>query len=162
VTEEVQQPFVRGFNRYWRRRIEVMGEKEKTGKAIPFFPNHFLKEVIVMCMVAAGLIVLTTLFPAPMEEPADPFVTPTHLKPEWYFLANYKILQLAEYLSFVGSWAPKLVGVLVQLVVVLVLLFFPFFDKNPERHPKKRPIMISLGLIFIILYGILVYLGYAK
>jgi quinol-cytochrome oxidoreductase complex cytochrome b subunit len=140
----------------------IMAEKENTGKAIPFFPNHFLKEVIVMCIVVSGLIVLTTLFPAPMEEPADPFVTPTHLKPEWYFLANYKFLQLAEYLSFVGSWAPKLIGILGQVVVVLILMFFPFFDRNPERHPKKRPVMVGIGLIVIIAYVILVYLGYAK
>jgi len=139
-----------------------MAHKEDMDKAIPFFPHHFLKEVIVMCIVAAVLIILTTLLPAPMEEPADPFVTPTHLKPEWYFLANYKVLQLAEYLSLIGSWAPKIVGILTQILVVLVLMFFPFFDKNPERHPKKRPFIISLGLVFIVVYGILVYLGYAK
>jgi quinol-cytochrome oxidoreductase complex cytochrome b subunit len=139
-----------------------MAHKEDMDKAIPFFPHHFLKEVIVMCIVAAVLIILTTFFPAPMEEPADPFVTPTHLKPEWYFLANYKVLQLAEYLSVIGSWAPKIVGVLTQILVILVLMFFPFFDKNPERHPKKRPFIISLGLVFIVVYGILVYLGYAK
>jgi quinol-cytochrome oxidoreductase complex cytochrome b subunit len=139
-----------------------MAHKEDMDKAIPFFPHHFLKEVIVMCIVAAVLIILTTLFPAPMEEPADPFVTPTHLKPEWYFLANYKVLQLAEYLSLIGSWAPKIVGVFTQILVILVLMFFPFFDKNPERHPKKRPFIISLGLVFIVVYGILVYLGYAK
>ncbi len=139
-----------------------MAEKESPDGSIPFFPNHFFKEVIVMCIVAAVLVVLTTFFPAPMEEPADPFVTPTHLKPEWYFLANYKFLQLAEYLSFLGSWAPKLLGVLGQMVFILILMFFPFFDKNPERHPKRRPVMISVGLIALILYGILVYLGHAK
>jgi ubiquinol-cytochrome c reductase cytochrome b subunit len=139
-----------------------MEEKEASGKAVPFFPHHFLKEVIVMCIVMAILTILTVVFPAPMEEPADPFVTPIHLKPEWYFLANYKFLQLAEYLSFVGSWAPKVLGILGQMVVVLVLMFFPFFDKNPERHPRRRPVIIFIGLVSIIIYGILVYLGYAK
>ncbi len=139
-----------------------MEENEASGKAIPFFPHHFLKEVIVMCIVVAILTILTVVFPAPMEEPADPFVTPIHLKPEWYFLANYKFLQLAEYLSFVGSWAPKVLGIIGQLVVILVLMFFPFFDKNPERHPKRRPFMIFVGCVSIIVYGILVYLGYVK
>ncbi|NIM98550.1 MAG: hypothetical protein GTO24_10860 [candidate division Zixibacteria bacterium] len=139
-----------------------MEEKEASGKAVPFFPHHFLKEVIVMCIVVATLTILTVVFPAPMEEPADPFVTPIHLKPEWYFLANYKFLQLAEYLSFVGSWAPKVLGILGQMVVILVLMFFPFFDKNPERHPRRRPVMIFVGSVSIIIYGILVYLGYVK
>ncbi len=139
-----------------------MEEKESYGKAIPFFPHHFLKEVIVMCIIMAVLSILATFFPGHMEEPADPFVTPTHLKPEWYFLANYKFLQLAEYLNFLGSWAPKLIGILAQMVVVLVLIFFPFFDKNPERHPRRRPVMIFVGSVSIIIYGILVYLGYVK
>lgn len=139
-----------------------MAKNEIKGRAVPFFPHHFLKEVIVMCIVIAVLIVLATLFPAPMEEPADPFVTPAHLKPEWYFLANYKFLQLAEYLSFLGSWAPKVLGILGQIVVIVVLIVFPFFDKNPERHPKRRPVMVSIGVLVLILYGVLVYLGYIK
>ncbi len=138
-----------------------MAENDSAGKSIPFFPNHLLKEVIVMCMIMAVLIVLVTFFPAPMEEPADPFVTP-HVKPEWYFLANYKFLQLAEYLDFLGSWAPKVMGIIAQIVVVLVLMFFPFFDKNPERHPKRRPVMVTVALIAIVAYGILAYLGYVK
>jgi quinol-cytochrome oxidoreductase complex cytochrome b subunit len=39
-------------------------EKEE---GIPFFPNHFLKEVIVMAVILAVLSVLTTYSPAPME-----------------------------------------------------------------------------------------------
>jgi len=139
-----------------------MAKKESSGKAIPFYPNHFLKEVIVMCIIMVVLTILATFLPAPMEEPADPFVTPTDLKPEWYFLANYKFLQLAEYLDFIGSWAPKVVGILAQMIVVLVLIVFPFFDKNPERHPRKRPAMVSIGLIALIIYGMLVLLGHVK
>ncbi|MBW2056385.1 MAG: hypothetical protein JRH07_09325 [Deltaproteobacteria bacterium] len=84
------------------------------------------------------------------------------MKPEWYFLANYKFLQLTEYLDFIGAWAPKVVGILAQLFVVLVLMFFPFFDKNPERHPGRRPVMVSIGLAALVAYALLVYLGYVK
>lgn len=135
------------------------GEKEG---GIPFFPHHFLKEVIVMATVLAVLSVLTTFSPAPMEDKADPFVTPPHIKPEWYFLANYKFLQLAEYFSFIGAWAPKVLGILTQIFVALVLILFPFFDKNPHRHPRKRPFMITIAILAIFGYGILLYLGYIK
>ncbi len=134
-------------------------EKEE---GIPFFPNHFLKEVIVMAVILAVLSVLTTYSPAPMEDRADPFITPPDIKPEWYFLANYKFLQLAEYLSFMGAWAPKVLGILTQILVAVILIIFPFFDKNPQRHPRKRPVMVSFGILAIIGYAILLYLGYIK
>ncbi len=142
--------------------MEETIENEVKEKGIPFFPNHFLKEVIVMCLVLAGLSLLATFFPAPMEEKADPFVTPAHLKPEWYFLANYKFLQLSEYLSIMGAWAPKVLGILLQMLISLIIMFFPFFDKNPERHPTKNRFLISSGLFFLIVYVVLLYLGYIK
>ncbi len=131
-------------------------------KGIPFFPNHFLKEVIVMCILLAGLSLLATFFPAPMEEKADPFVTPPHLKPEWYFLANYKFLQLSEYFSVLGPWAPKLLGILLQIVIVLIIFAFPVIDRNPERHPLKDRFAAFCGIFFLVVYGILLYLGYIK
>jgi ubiquinol-cytochrome c reductase cytochrome b subunit len=131
-------------------------------EGIPFFPHHFLKEVIVMAVILAVLSVLTTFSPAPMEDKADPFITPPDIKPEWYFLANYKFLQLAEYFSAIGAWAPKVLGILTQIFVALVLIFFPFFDKNPRRHPRKRPFMVTIGMLAVIGYGILLYLGYVK
>jgi ubiquinol-cytochrome c reductase cytochrome b subunit len=138
-------------------------KNEKTGeKGIPFFPNHFLKEVIVMCIVLAGISLLATFFPAPMEEKADPFITPLHIKPEWYFLANYKFLQLAEYFKFLGAWAPKLLGILQQMLIVFIILVFPFVDRNPERHPLKNRFLILSGTFFIVVYIVLLYLGYIK
>jgi ubiquinol-cytochrome c reductase cytochrome b subunit len=141
---------------------EVIQNEKLEEKGIPFFPNHFLKEVIVMCLVLAGISLLATFFPAPMEEKADPFVTPLHIKPEWYFLANYKFLQLSQYLSILGAWAPKLLGILLQMLIVLIIIVFPFFDKNSERHPLKNRFLTFSGIFFIVVYVVLLYLGYIK
>lgn len=131
--------------------------KEEEGK--PFFPNHLLDEVIVVFIIFGILIGLTTFFPAPMEPKADPFVTP-HIKPEWYFLASYQFLKLAEVLNFLGPWAPKLLGLMAQGAVILLLFLLPFIDKNKERHPKKRPIAVSLGIAFVLGYIVLTIWGY--
>lgn len=141
---------------------EKYNQTKEKEEEIPFFPNHFLKEVIVMAIILAVLSALATFSPAPMEEKADPFITPPHIKPEWYFLANYKFLQLAEYFSFIGAWAPKLLGIIGQIFVVLLLILFPFFDKNPHRDPRKRPFMVTFGILAIVAYGSLLYLGYIK
>ena len=141
---------------------EVKKKEEMEERGIPFFPNHFLKEIIVMCLVLAGLSLLATFFSAPMEEKADPFVTPPHIKPEWYFLANYKFLQLSEIFSFLGVWAPKLLGILLQILIVLIIMLFPFFDKNPERHPLKNRFLTFSGVFFIVVYIVLFYLAFIK
>lgn len=124
--------------------------KEKLGH--PFFPHHMVVQLIQILLVFLLLIVLSTLIPAPMEPKADPFTTPEHIKPEWYFLAAYQFLKIAEKLSFLGSWAPKLVGVLGQGLGILLLFLVPFIDRNPERHPSRRKLAILAGISGSILF----------
>ncbi|OGL38903.1 MAG: hypothetical protein A3C43_04160 [Candidatus Schekmanbacteria bacterium RIFCSPHIGHO2_02_FULL_38_11] len=131
-------------------------------EGIPFFPNHLLKEVIVAFMLIALLLTLATYYPAPMEPPADPFTTPEHIKPEWYFLAAYQGLKAAEYLDFLGQWAPKVLGVFAQGLVMLLLVIFPFVDRNPERNPRKRKFIIFLGIAGMIGFIILTIWGYVS
>ena len=129
---------------------EVDTKKEWEEEGIPFFPNHLLKEVIVAFLIIAVLLTLATFYPAPMEPPADPFTTPEHIKPEWYFLAAYQGLKAAELLGFLGQWAPKVLGVFAQGLIIALLVLFPFLDKNPERNPKKRLFAIFLGIIGVV------------
>ena len=131
-------------------------------EGIPFFPNHLLKEVIVAFMLISLLLTLATYYPAPMEPPADPFTTPEHIKPEWYFLAAYQGLKAAEYLDFLGQWAPKVLGVFAQGLVMLLLVIFPFVDRNPERNPRKRKFIIFLGIAGMIGFIILTIWGYVS
>ena len=131
-------------------------------EGIPFFPNHLLKEVIVAFLLIALLLTLATYYPAPMEPPADPFTTPEHIKPEWYFLAAYQGLKAAEYLDFLGQWAPKVLGVFAQGLVMLLLVIFPFIDRNPERNPRKRKFVIFLGIAGMIGFIILTIWGFVS
>jgi len=124
--------------------------KEKLGH--PFFPHHMVVQLIQILLVIALLIGLSTLIPAPMEPKADPFTTPEHIKPEWYFLAAYQFLKVAEKLDFLGKWAPKLVGVLGQGLAVLLLFSIPFIDRNPERRPSRRKFAILAGIAGVILF----------
>ena len=134
-------------------------EKGQHKEGIPFFPHHILEQTITVFAVLAVLVTLTMFFPAPMEPPADPFDTPAHIKPEWYFLSAYQALKLAEYTSFLGAWAPKVLGILMQGVGMFLLVLLPFLDKNPERHPRRRPIVIGIGILAIISLALLTIWG---
>jgi cytochrome b6-f complex subunit 4 len=107
---------------------------------LPFFPNYLLDEVIAWYVMLAILIVLASLFPAGLEEPADPLHTPEHTKPEWYFLFLYQGLKVV----------PRLVGVIIPLIGGLLLLLLPFIDRNPQLAPYKRPVALTVGVIRLI------------
>jgi ubiquinol-cytochrome c reductase cytochrome b subunit len=57
-----------------------LGQDKK--KLLPFFPNYILDEFIAWYVMLAILIILASLFPAGLEEPANPLVTPEHTKPQ--------------------------------------------------------------------------------
>ena len=134
-------------------------EKEKK-KQSAFYPDHVFKQLIQVFILFGALIALATFFPAPMEPKADPFDTPPHIKPEWYFLAPYQFIKAAEKLQFLGSWAPKIVGVFGQGLVILLLFLWPFLDRGDERRPWKRPKFLALAITAIALLIIFTVWGH--
>src|SRR3990172_1214819 len=94
-------------------RPETPGARFRFGSE-PFFPNHFLRQVIQAAVVLALLVLLSSLAPPPTIPRADPFDTPEYVKPSWYFLGAYQFLKVSKTLAFLGPWAPKVFGVLAQ------------------------------------------------
>ena len=119
------------------------GKSER--RLLPFFPNYVLDEVIAWYVMLAALIVLASLFPAGLEEPADPLRTPAHTKPEWYFLFLYQGLKIV----------PRVIGVTLPVIGALILMVLPFLDRNPYVAARRRPIIIGAGIISLI--GIVVF-----
>jgi len=118
----------------------------------PFFPNHVVHQFFMVTLVMAVFFVFVFFLPGIFmlpEEPADPTVTPAHIKPEWYFLPAYQALKLVPK-SIFGKWA-EFVGIAVQGVAVVALIFLPFIDRNPERHTRKRPLLFVGSIITILM-----------
>jgi quinol-cytochrome oxidoreductase complex cytochrome b subunit len=61
--------------------------------------------------------------------PANPYSTPAHIVPEWYFLAVYAILR---------SIPNKLAGVRAIGLVFLALALLPYLHKPSCRGPSFR------------------------
>jgi len=122
-------------------------------------PKDILAHVIVMLVMFGLLLSLATLFPAPIHTKADPFNTPANVKPEWYFLASCTILAIAGKLEFLGGWAPKALGILIQLVIIIMLFIVPFIDISKIRSPKRRPLSMMLGMITVVGFIILTIMG---
>jgi quinol-cytochrome oxidoreductase complex cytochrome b subunit len=131
---------------------DLLAPEEDVPGAIPFYPHHLLKEVVGALLVIALMVALVVISPAPMLPQADPFSTPTHIKPEWYFLASYQFLKFAEVFRPLGEWAPKGLGVGLMGLVVVVLTLFPFIDRNPHRAPRRRPIALAFGFVVTVAF----------
>jgi len=119
-----------------------------------------IRQGIQLAVVLALLVLLASLVPPPMPPRADPFHTPPDVKPQWYFLGAHQFLKLAERLAFLGSWAPRVLGILAQGLAALALWFLPFWDTNPERHPARRPTAIRAGVALVFLFLIMTIWGY--
>ncbi len=117
---------------------------------IPFFPNHFISEVIVMYIILAALVALAALSPAGLEEAADPFETPEHIKPEWYFLWVYQFLKVPPMVGISGE-AAQLIGIFVPAIGALLLVLIPFLDRKPERRPRKRPVAMAVTVLILLI-----------
>ncbi len=87
------------------------------------WPDLVYSELICMVLVMAVLLAWSLLVPAPLEQPANPAVTPNPSKAPWYFLGIQELL-------FYGD--PWLVGVAVPCLMVLGLMAVPYLDFNPE------------------------------
>jgi ubiquinol-cytochrome c reductase cytochrome b subunit len=118
---------------------------------LPFWPHYVLSELIAWYIILGVLIILAAFFPAGLEDKANAFVTPEHVKPEWYFLAVYQFLKVAAVFSFLGAEAPRLAGIVVPGIGLALLFFLPFLDRGPKRPLRRRPLMIVITVSILAL-----------
>jgi len=122
---------------------------EEHPDGISFFPHYAMEEGAVVCFFLALLVTVTifapqTFIPLDALDPADPYNTPEHIKPEWYFLWAYQTLKI---------FPSKLLGLSVQGALMTFLALLPFIDRGEERRPAKRPFFVTayvLGLLLIV------------
>ena len=118
---------------------------------IPFFPNYIILEVIVGFVLLAALIVLASLLPVGLEEQADPFNTPEHIKPEWYFLWIYQFIKVPSLVLGPGV-AAGLAGIFIPAIGIVLLILLPFLDRKPERHPRRRKVAMIVTVLILVLF----------
>lgn len=141
-----------------KEAIEEQKREPVRVTGLPFFPHFLLREVVVMCLIAGSLILLASVYPAGLLQPADPFTTPTPIYPEWYFLYVFGFLKFWTY--DIGPIPAKVIGVTVPMVLWYgLLILVPFIDRNPSTDIRKRKIAVALGVIALIAVLALTYYG---
>ena len=120
----------------------------------PFFPYAVAKDSLMACVVLAVIIAMSIILGAELGPKADPTTTTYTPRPEWYFFFLFELLRVVKppSLVFVAT-----IGIPTLCLVLLLLL--PFYDRNPERNPLRRPIATTAGIATIAAMAYLTVLG---
>nr|ADD96742.1 cytochrome b [Crenicichla vittata]ADD96743.1 cytochrome b [Crenicichla vittata] len=122
---------------------------------IPFHPYYSLKDVLGFAVLLIALTALALFSPNLLGDPdnftpANPLVTPPHIKPEWYFLFAYAILR---------SIPNKLGGVLALLFSILILMLVPILHTSKQRAITFRPLAQTILWLLVADVAILTWIG---
>lgn len=118
------------------------GEKEREEKG-SFWPNQVFKDGLAASLVILLLVALSVFAPPPFAGMADPLDASYIPKPEWNFLFFY------EALKFFPGPLEVIATIGIPVFGTLFLFLLPFFDRNPERHPLKRPLAM-VGWVIVV------------
>ncbi|MCB0308377.1 MAG: hypothetical protein KDD48_03315 [Bdellovibrionales bacterium] len=129
--------------------------EQEQDRRVMTWPNLVYIEFICLIAITVFLIFWSIGFQAPLEEPANPTVTPNPAKAPWYFLG------LQEMLVYFDPW---LAGVVFPGLIVVGLMALPYIDPNPKGNGyysfKDRRLVIGYYLFgFLIQWVLLIVLG---
>ena len=136
-------------------REENIGED--TAKRIPldrrvyFIPDILTSEIMWIAVTTLVLVVLCTwFFHAPLENHADPQVTPLGTTAPWYFLWIQGALKLGDKVLW---------GIIFPTVYLVFLAVWPYIDTTPSRRWAHRRVALTVGLSLMSVTVILSYMG---
>lgn len=128
-------------------------EKKKWAKSrIDFLPDLFTSEVFWTSLGLFLTVLAITLlgYGAPLENVADPQVTPLDTKAPWYFWWLQGMLKLGD---------KTLMGIILPTIIVIVLVAIPYIDLNPHRSLVRRPLAVGMGMLVVGALVVLSYMG---
>jgi quinol-cytochrome oxidoreductase complex cytochrome b subunit len=121
--------------------------KGDVGPQLMSYPHVILREGIVFQILTIVLVALALFWDAPLEQLANPLLTPNPAKAPWYFLGLQELLHY---------FPPIVAGVLIPTLVVVALMVIPYFGVNVQGEPlwgrsRRTRLQIFLG-VFVTLF----------
>jgi quinol-cytochrome oxidoreductase complex cytochrome b subunit len=138
----------------WKTKIE----KQLAPLFGPFFPQQILP-VLIISLVTLGTVILLGAYAVQVPgDPANKFLTPQFIVPEWYFLWAYGLLKWVGWIYDMVKFTPpaavfgvdllsaKVVGILIAALMFLAVLLLPIIDRGKEVRALRRPLKTAIGV----------------
>jgi len=127
--------------------------KGEAGPQLMSYPHLILREAIVFQVLTIILVAVALFWDAPLEQLANPQLTPNPAKAPWYFLGLQELLHY---------FPPIVAGVLIPTLVVLGLVVIPYFEINIQGEPlwsgnRRRRALILVGVTAALTVLLAVY-----
>ena len=122
----------------------------------PFFPYAVAKDGLMAAIVVGIIILMSLVLGAELGPKAAPTTTTYVPRPEWYFFFLFELLRVIK-----PAVLTPLATIGIPTIGLILLFLLPFYDRNAERRPGRRPIATTAGIFTIIAMGYLTYLGAA-
>ncbi|GAP64992.1 cytochrome b subunit of the bc complex [Mizugakiibacter sediminis] len=145
--------------------VEIKEKKGPSGRpldGIPFHPYYTVKDLFgvgMFLLIAAFIIFFEPTVGGWFLEhdnfiPANNLVTPTHIKPVWYFTPFYAILRVIP---------SKLGGVIAMFSAIVLLFLVPWLDRGKVKSVRYRGRGYKLALaVFALVFVLLGAIGAGK
>ncbi|MEX6502360.1 cytochrome b [Pseudomonas zhanjiangensis] len=142
--------------------VEIKKKKDANGiplDGIPFHPYYTVKDIVGVVVFLFVFCAVVFFFPEmggyflekPNFEQANPFKTPEHIAPVWYFTPFYAILRAVP---------DKLMGVIAMGAAIAVLFVLPWLDRSPVKSMRYKGWLSKVWLlVFCVSFVILGVLG---
>ena len=122
---------------------KVTGE---AGPRLMTYPHLLIREAIVFMVLVIALVSVALFWDAPLEQLANPLLTPNPAKAPWYFLGLQELLHY---------FPPLVAGIIIPTLVVIGLVVIPYFHVNVQGQPLwhgnlKRALSIFLATLFVL------------
>lgn len=130
------------------------GKRDLTGDEVQVWPHLVIREFLMALTVIIGIWAISIVFNAPLEEKANPAVTPNPAKAPWYFVG------LQELLAYFDPW---IAGVAIPSLVMFGLIAIPYLDVNRSRSGeyelRKRKFAVSVFTFGALFWFALIFIG---
>src|SRR5579864_6651611 len=116
------------------------------GPRLMAYPHLLIREAIAFQLLVIALVLIALFWDAPLEQLANPLLTPNPAKAPWYFLGLQELLHY---------FPPLVAGIIIPTLVVIALVVVPYFNVNIQGAPlwsgnPKRTLWIFLAVVLAL------------
>ncbi len=126
--------------------------KGDVGGQLMSYPHLVLREAIAFMVLMIVLVSIALVWDAPLEQLANPLLTPNPAKAPWYFLGLQELLHY---------FPPLVAGIIIPTLVVIALVVIPYFNVNIRGEPlwaanRPRRLRIVLATLAVLVASLAV------